>query len=74
MAFAPFDDPQIAVAVVLEHGVRGANAGQVAKDVFDQYFFGSNQQGTDTSAEQATPTADTSGQTEAGSSGTGLLR
>ena len=39
MAFAPFDDPQIAVAVVLEHGVRGTNAGQVARDVFDAYFF-----------------------------------
>lgn len=74
MAFAPFDDPQIAVAVVLEHGVRGANAGQVAKDVFDQYFFGSNKNGADTTAEQATPTADTSVQTETGSSGTGLLR
>ena len=39
MAFAPFDDPKIAVAVVLEHGVRGTNAGQVARDVFDAYFF-----------------------------------
>ena len=41
IAFAPFDDPQIAVAVVLEHGVRGTNAGRVARDVFDKYFFGS---------------------------------
>lgn len=38
VAFAPFDDPEIAVAVVLEHGVRGTNAGQVAKDIFDKYF------------------------------------
>lgn len=38
IAFAPFDDPQIAVSVVLEHGVRGTNAAQVAKDIFDKYF------------------------------------
>lgn len=40
IAFAPFDNPQIAIAVVLEHGERGTNAGRVARDVFDQYFFG----------------------------------
>lgn len=38
IAFAPFDDPQIAVSVVLEHGVRGTNAANVAKDIFDFYF------------------------------------
>lgn len=38
VAFAPFDDPEIAVAVVLEHGVKGTNAGYVAKDIFDKYF------------------------------------
>ena len=38
VAFAPFDKPEIAVAVVIEHGVRGTNAAQVAKDVFDVYF------------------------------------
>lgn len=38
IAYAPFDDPEIAVAVVLEHGVRGTNAGYVAKDIFDLYF------------------------------------
>ncbi len=40
IAFAPFDKPEIAIAVVLEHGVRGTNAGRVARDVFDAYFFG----------------------------------
>ncbi len=39
IAFAPFDKPEIAVAVVLEHGERGTNAGRVAKDVFDEYFL-----------------------------------
>lgn len=38
IAYAPFDNPEIAVAVVLEHGVRGTNAGLVAKDIFDEYF------------------------------------
>ncbi|MCX7714708.1 MAG: penicillin-binding protein 2 [Clostridia bacterium] len=38
VAFAPFDDPEIAVAVVIEHGFRGANSGYVAKDIFDEYF------------------------------------
>ncbi len=38
VAFAPFDDPEIAVAVAMEHGVRGKNASIVAKDIFDQYF------------------------------------
>ncbi len=38
VAYAPADDPQIAIAVVIEHGVRGTNAAQVAKDVFDVYF------------------------------------
>ena len=38
IAFAPFDKPEIAIAVVLEHGKRGTNAGIVAKDIFDKYF------------------------------------
>lgn len=37
-AFAPFDKPEIAVCIVLEHGVKGANAAYVAKDLFDYYF------------------------------------
>lgn len=39
IAFAPYDNPEIAIAVVLEHGERGTNAGRVARDVFDKYFF-----------------------------------
>ncbi len=53
IAFAPFDDPQIAVSVVLEHGVRGTNAAQVAKDIFDKYF---NLDSADTTAEPTTAT------------------
>ena len=39
IAYAPYDNPQIAVAVVLEHGERGTNAGRVARDIFDKYFL-----------------------------------
>ena len=53
IAFAPFDDPQIAVSVVLEHGVRGTNAAQVAKDIFDKYF---NLDSADATAEPTTAT------------------
>ena len=52
IAYAPFDDPQIAVSVVLEHGVRGANAANVARDIFDAYF---NTAATPTEQPQATP-------------------
>ncbi len=38
VAFAPFEEPEIAVCVVIEHGVRGANAANVARDIFDEYF------------------------------------
>lgn len=38
VAFAPFEDPEIAVCVVIEQGVRGANSANVAKDIFDEYF------------------------------------
>ena len=38
IAYAPFDNPEIAVSVVLEHGIRGTNAASVAKSVFDAYF------------------------------------
>ncbi|MGN0183059.1 MAG: penicillin-binding transpeptidase domain-containing protein [Candidatus Ornithomonoglobus sp.] len=58
MAFAPYDDPQIAVAVVLEHGVRGANAGQVARDIFDKYFFDNTSE--DTAGQATAPAANPS--------------
>ena len=39
VAFAPFDNPQIAVAVILENGGHGSNAGPVVRDILDAYFF-----------------------------------
>ena len=38
VCFAPYDDPQIAVAVVVEHGVAGASIASIARDVLDAYF------------------------------------
>lgn len=38
VAFAPFENPEIAVAVVLEKGEKGVNAAYVARDIFDEYF------------------------------------
>ena len=37
-AYAPVDDPDIAVVVFLEQGVGATNAGPVAKRIFDYYF------------------------------------
>lgn len=44
IAFAPYDDPQIAVAIVIEHGWHGGSAANVAKAIFDAYFFPEGQQ------------------------------
>lgn len=39
IAFAPYDDPQIAFAGIVEYGASGAgSAAYVARDVFEQYF------------------------------------
>jgi penicillin-binding protein 2 len=37
-AYAPFEDPEIAVVVFLEKGIGATNAGPVAKQIFDYYF------------------------------------
>ena len=38
IAYGPYEDPEIAVAVVLEYGGSGTYAMNVAKDIFDAYF------------------------------------
>lgn len=42
IAYGPVEDPQIAVAVVIEYGGGGAKASQVITDIFDAYFFAQN--------------------------------
>ena len=39
IAFAPFDNPEIAISVVLEHGSSGFSAGSIVRDMLDVYFF-----------------------------------
>lgn len=39
IAFAPFENPEIAVVVVLEHGNSGFAAGSVVRAALDAYFF-----------------------------------
>lgn len=40
IAYAPYDDPEIAIAVTLEYAGSGKLARNVAKDLFDAYFLG----------------------------------
>ena len=39
IAYAPFDNPEIAISVVLENGSSGFAAGSVVRDMLDAYFF-----------------------------------
>ena len=39
IAFAPFENPEIAIAVVLEHGNSGYAAGSIVRAAMDSYFF-----------------------------------
>lgn len=39
--FAPYDDPEIAISIVVEHGQKSYSTGPVAKAILDEYFFGS---------------------------------
>ena len=47
IAFAPYDNPQIAVAVIGEKCGHGKVMAQVARDVFDAYFFSAKTSGYD---------------------------
>lgn len=38
VAYAPYDDPEIAVAVVVERAGKGSRIGVIARDIFDAYF------------------------------------
>ena len=39
--FAPYDNPEIAISVVLEHGSSSYAAGSLVREILDAYFFGS---------------------------------
>lgn len=50
IGYAPYDNPEIAVAVVLEYGSRGTYSMAVARDIFDAYFFGESAASDEVSA------------------------
>ncbi len=53
ICYAPADDPEIAVAVVIEHGVWGAYTAPVARDVLMSYFRLNEGTGTVTAGNKA---------------------
>ena len=40
ICFAPYENPEISIAVVIEHGAKGFASKGVAKDILDAYFAG----------------------------------
>lgn len=65
IAFAPYDHPQIAVAVVLEHGATSLYCNTVAKDILDAYFYGKT---VDASGNLVMPSASSEASSQASSS------
>ncbi|MDR1891576.1 MAG: hypothetical protein LBQ48_00980 [Oscillospiraceae bacterium] len=39
IVFAPYENPEIAISVVVEHGGYGADIAPIALDIMNQYFF-----------------------------------
>ena len=50
-AFAPFENPEIAITCVIEQGSGGTEAGYSVRDVFDYYFKIGKWAPADTSAD-----------------------
>lgn len=40
ICYAPADDPEVAVAIVIEHGAKGANSIPLAGKILELYFYG----------------------------------
>ncbi len=43
IAFAPYDNPEIAISIAVENGGHGSAIAPVAKEIFDEYFFESDE-------------------------------
>ena len=54
MCFAPYDEPEVAVVVMIENGGHGNYAAEVARDVLTQYF-GMNESTSVNESTQAIP-------------------
>lgn len=52
VCFAPYDDPEIAVAIVCERGGTGSELGAIAADIFEAYFYPDPPEGETTPAEE----------------------
>lgn len=62
IGFAPYNDPEIAVAVVIEYGGSGDAAEEVARAIFEAYFFGEDEAQTESGgAEDGSSSAAESG-------------
>ncbi len=44
IAFAPFNDPEISISIIIENGGHGSSIAPLAKQLFDEYFFHSAEQ------------------------------
>ena len=49
ISYAPYDDPQIAVCVVIEGGDSGNNVAPVVRDIYNAYFY--SRSGSDTTSD-----------------------
>ncbi|MBQ1961587.1 MAG: hypothetical protein II357_00680 [Clostridia bacterium] len=48
IVFASYENPQIAISVILEHGSSGYSAGTIIKEMLDAYFFADGNKQSDT--------------------------
>ena len=71
VGFAPYDKPEIAVAVVLEYGAYGKYSTAVARDLFDAYFFGKTVDASGNLVFPAKEDSASSGTSSAAAPGTG---
>lgn len=55
VCFAPYDDPQIAVAIAVEHGGSGSELGKIAAQIVTAYFSVQGEQGTITQENTLVP-------------------
>jgi penicillin-binding protein 2 len=66
VGFAPYDNPQIAVAVLIEHGGHGAYTAPVARDILAQYFGFYKDESQQKSADKSTSSDNSQTNTQAG--------
>lgn len=63
VCFAPYDDPEIAISIVVEKGGGGAELGGIAADILSYYFAPEPDESADTDSADTSAAADPAGQT-----------